>query len=344
MNETNIGANGFAGILAEENKISAQDVLYFRGEVFRDGVVSIQEADALLALNTRVQDKCPEWNEFFVEALTDYTVNQAEPRGYVTVDNAQWIIDAVKADGRVEAANELELLVRILSKSQSSPEVLVGFTLDQIAHAVLEGEGPLANGRTLRMGVIGEAEVELIRAVLYAFGGEGGISISKTEAEFLFDLNDALAPEGNHPAWRELFVKAIGNYLLAAATYGAPSRIEALAREEWLNDTDTDVAGTLAGAVSGIKGMFSRGFFDGIFDDAHSQIEKAWKIRNEKQARAELEAEKLDAAEAQWLIDRLHADGVIHDNERALLSFLKRESHDVDPKVQDLMDKEAISA
>lgn len=344
MNETQFSADSFAGILAEENKISPKDVLYFRGEVFRDGVVSRQEADAILAMNSRVADKCSEWNEFFVEALTDYTVFQAEPRGYVTVDNAQWVINAVEADGRVEVASELELLVRILSKSQSSPEILVGFTLNQIAHAVLEGEGPLANGRELEKGVIGEAEVELIRAVLYSFGGDGGISISKTEAEFLFDLNDALAPEGNHPAWRELFVKAIGNYLLAAATYGAPSRIEALAREEWLSDTSSDVAGTLSGAVTGLTSLFSRGFVDGVFDDAHGQIEKAWKIRNDKQASAEYEAEKLDAIEADWLIDKLFADGVIHENERALLSFLKRESHDVNPKLQELIDEESISA
>ncbi|MGI9401547.1 MAG: hypothetical protein ACR2O0_09860 [Rhizobiaceae bacterium] len=344
MNETRVSAENFVGILAEENKISPKDVLYFRGEVFRDGVVSRQEADALLAMNSQVAEKCQEWNEFFVEALTEYTVFQAEPRGYVTVDNAQWIIDAVNADGRVEAASELELLVRILSKSNSSPEMLVGFTLDQIGHLVLEGEGPLANGRLLEKAVIGETEVELIRAVLYSFGGDGGISISKTEAEFLFDLNDALAPEGNHPAWRELFVKAIGNYLLAAASYSAPSRTEALAREEWLSDTSSDVAGTLTGAVSGITSMFSRGFFDGIFDDAHGQIEKAWKIRNEKQVMAEYEAEKLDAVEAEWLIDKLFADGVIHENERALLSFIKRESHEVNPKLQELMDKESIPA
>ena len=151
----------FAGLLKEPGHISPDDVRYFRSDVFRDGVVSAAEAEALFAMNAGVADKCPEWDAYFVEALTLYVVDQAEPRGYVTSDNAQWLIDCIARDGRVEPANELELLVKILDRSQSSPELLVGFALKIVARAVLEGEGPLASGRVLHKGVIGEAEVEL---------------------------------------------------------------------------------------------------------------------------------------------------------------------------------------
>ena len=34
-----------------------------------------------------------EWVDFFVEAITAYLVEQAEPRGYVSDENAEWRIE-----------------------------------------------------------------------------------------------------------------------------------------------------------------------------------------------------------------------------------------------------------
>ncbi len=73
-------AAGFAGLLKEPGRIQPDDVRYFRGEVFRDGVISHAEAEALFAMNAGVAEKCPEWNEYFVEAITQFVVDQAEPR------------------------------------------------------------------------------------------------------------------------------------------------------------------------------------------------------------------------------------------------------------------------
>lgn len=310
----------FAGLLKEPGRIQPDDVRYFRTEVFRDGVVSQAEAEALFAMNGAVPVKCPEWNEYFVEALAQFVVEQVEPRGYVSVDNAQWLIESISRDGRVEPANELELLVKILDRSQSSPELLVGFALKMVTRAVLEGHGPLASGGRLAPGIINEAEVELMRRILFAYGGESGISISRTEAEILFDLNDRTADADNHPAWRELFVKAIGNYLMAAATDRAPSRLEAIAREEWLADTDTDVAGTIKGAFFGMGELFSRAFLSDTYDSAHRQVEKAWAVRNARMEKAMAQAEQITDTEADWLIEKLKKDGVINENERSLVA------------------------
>jgi hypothetical protein len=226
--------------LAKPQKIGAQDVLRFRREIFEDGIVSRQEAEAVLALNEMASEKCAEWNEFFIEALTDHVVTQAEPQGYVSEDVADWLMTMVTRDGKVDSASELELLVNVLSKANRVPEKLEKMVLDTIGRAVLEGEGPLSKGR-LTPGVIGEAEVELVRQVLFAFGGNGGISISKTEAEFLFMLNAYTDEKLNHPAWREFYVKAIANYLMAATAYRAVPRAQAITREEWLEDRDVDV-------------------------------------------------------------------------------------------------------
>ncbi len=332
----------FAGLLKEPGKIQPDDVRYFRGEVFRDGVVSQAEAEALFSMNTGVSQKCREWDDYFVEALSVYVVEQAEPRGYVSHANAQWVIDSISRDSRVEPANELELVVKILDKSQSSPELLVGFALQMVCRAVLDGEGPLASG-SLERGVINEAEVELLRRILYAYGGEAGISISRTEAEILFELNQRTEGADNHPAWRELFVKAIGNYLMAAATDRAPSRVEAIAREEWLENTDTDVAATLKGAFFGVGELFSKAFLADAFDSAHQQVEKAWAARNARMEASITESEKVTDTEADWLIEKLNADGLINENERALLAFIRRTSPQVSPALESIFEKNAAS-
>ena len=333
----------FAGLLKEPGQISPDDVRYFRSDVFRDGVVSPAEAEALFAMNAGVADKCPEWDAYFVEALTIYIVDQAEPRGYVTNANAQWLIDCIARDGRVEPSNELELLVSILDRSQSSPELLVGFALQIVTRAVLEGEGPLASGRVLHKGVIGEAEVELIRRILYAYGGEGGASISRTEAEILFDLNDRTWEADNHPAWRELFVKAIGNYLMAAATDRAPPRMEALAREAWLEDTTPDVAGTLVGAFASVGKLFSQAFFEDAFVSAHRQTEKAFAARNARIEAQIAQAEAVTDTEAEWLIEKMNKDGLINENERALLAFIRHNTGSVSPSLELFMEQNAAS-
>lgn len=333
----------FAGLLKTPGVISSEDVAYMRREVFRDGVVSPAEADAIFAMNDQVQEKCAEWNGFFAEVLCDYAVHQAEPRGYVSLANAEWLIERISHDGHVEQANELELLVRVMNKARRSPEKLAGFALSEIARAVVEGEGPLANGREIEKGVIGEAEVELLRAALYAFGGEAGISISRAEAEILFDVNAKTAESDNHPAWRELFVKAIGNYLMAAASYRAIPRAEALAREEWLEDTSTDTAGFLKQAFSGFGSLFSDGFL-GEVTGAHEQMEQAWAARNAAQETAEQAAARIDQDEAEWLIDRLVSDGIIHDDEKALLDFIRREAGPVAPVLEPWLDSGKIAS
>jgi len=332
--------NGFASLLQVPGRIGPLDVRHMRGEVFRDGIVSHAEAKALFALDGAVSDKCPEWAEFFVEALTDFIVDQAEPRGYVSLANAQWLISRVSHDGHLDTLTELELLVKVLDRAKSSPELLVRYVLSEIARTSIEGDGPLARGRTLKKGVIDEPEVEMIRRVLYAFGGAAGASISRSEAEVLFDLNDRTANEANHPAWGELFVKAIANYLMAAATYRAPPRAVALAREEWLEDDSTDIRSTVVGAFAGLGKMLTGSFLDNAVD-AHSQIENAWAERNRRMAEQEAAAAVISDEEADWLIDRLGRDGVIHANERALLKFIKQESPDIHPRLKPWLDKSA---
>ncbi len=331
----------YAALLQKPGVIAESDVLHFRREVFQDGFVSQIEADAVFAMNDAVQIKCAQWNEFFTEVMTDYVVDQAEPRGYVSNANAQWLVGRISHDGVVDSATELELLVRVLAKANDCPPALASFALAQVAFAVIEGEGPLARGMNLTKGVIGEAEVELLRTIMYAAGGANGLSISKQEAEILFDLNERTNAARNHPAWRDLFVRAVANYLMSVSSVNIPSRSEALARQEWLEDTEEDVSGFFGNMVGGLGSFFTEGFFDDVFTSSHVQMERAWRAKNDAHAKASSHAVAVDASEASWLVERIKRDGRVNDNEKALLAFIRKESSQVDPKVLQLMEQVA---
>ncbi len=64
----------------------------------------------------------------------------------------------------------------------------------------------------------------MIRRLIYGSGGQNGLAISRTEAEFLFALNRATAGGENDPAWRDLFVKAITMHLLFGGD--SPERVD----------------------------------------------------------------------------------------------------------------------
>ena len=319
--------------LKNSGKIGAEDVQGMRMLVFGDGYISISEAEALFDLNANCYPRDVSWNLFFIEALTDFMVRQVEPSGYVTVENSGWLISMISKDGCVESDTELDLLINILDQAKWSPESLVSFALNQVKQAVIEGDGPIAKQNNLVRGFVGETEVNLLRKILYAFGVDGGLAITKTEAEILFDINDATADAENHPNWSDLFVKAIANHIMSGSGYAVPNRQEALRREVWLDSEDTT-----GGFLSK---MISRGGTR-IFESYVEQSpEEAALARLEEQRLEIITGEKITGSEAAWLIDRIGRDGIFHENEKALLIFIKEESPDLHPSLKPLLEKAA---
>ena len=111
---------------------------------------------------------------FFVEALSDFLVENVEPSGYVNDKQAKWLMSAISRGQHIASRVELELLITVIEKSKRSPEILSAFALSQIADAILDYKGPLAD-QNRRQGVITSRDVNMLRRVLYAFGGEGSI-------------------------------------------------------------------------------------------------------------------------------------------------------------------------
>ncbi len=323
-----------AGIKSQ-SRIRSEDVLGLRRQVYGDHTIDRQEADALIALNSACPDQCPEWHDFLVEAITDYIVHQEKPAGYIVAGNAEWLIAAVSRDGKVTTLTELELLVRVLETAKYSTEELVSFALEQVKYAVTEGNGPLARGGELVPGVIGEPEVDLLRRILYAFGGDGNVGVTRAEAEILFAINDAIADADNHPSWNELFVKAIANFVMCASGYEAPTRDEALRRESFFGRSDADIGGFFARMVSGGAGGILAAY------RRSGDVDADWEARNRRVEASARLAERIDHVEARWLAERIGRDGRLHENEHALISFIKQTSPAIHPDLKALLDRVA---
>ncbi len=67
----------------------------------------------------------------------------------------------------------------------------------------------------------------------------------------------------------------------------------------------------------------------------------AWARRNEALEASEQSANAIDSAECHWLVERIGRDGVLHENEKALISYLKQESPSLHASLQPLLDKVA---
>ncbi|MER9756291.1 hypothetical protein NKJ46_23170 [Mesorhizobium sp. M0166] len=320
--------------LTSKNRITAEDVIMLRREVFGDGVVTRGEAEALFALDATARDKCAEWLEFFVEAVTDFIVHQEKPAGYVSQDNADWLIRTISRDGMVDSQTELELLVHVLEVAKSSPSTLSGYALEQVAHAVVDGKGPLMAGGRFIPGSIAKAEIELLRRILYAYGGDGNIAISRAEAEVLFEINERTAAGDNDPSWNDLFVKAIANFVMCSAGYEPPVRDVALRRDSFFEQADPEIGSFFSRMVSG--GL------SGIMEAYRSpgDVEAEWESRNKAAEALARRAETVDAGEAKWLAEHI-GDRPLHENERALLTLIKHASPEIHPALKPLIDKVA---
>jgi len=323
----------FVAARIADGKLSEDDVVTLRRYIYVDMTVSLEEGQALFRLVDAGLDCHEDWYELFPEAIGDILAHQARPEGYVSEENAHWLIGQITADGHICTKTELDAVLHVLEKARQVPDFLQQFALKAVADSVITGKGATRSGAELVPGVIADGEVELLRRVLYAGSGSRGTAVSREEAEVLFDLNDATREAENAPAWSELFAKAVGNYVMAMSGFTPPPRKVALAREDWLNQP--------GGFEGGLRGFFRKMMAGGAggVREAFEDGPDPTAARGEAM-RAEIAANEIvTAEEAAWLVDRIGRDGVLHDNERALLRFIRQESTDIHEALRPLLSK-----
>ena len=311
------------GILAR-GVVRADDVLALRREVFGEITVTPAEVEALFRIDEGTEKRVGEWRAFFLEAMTDWLVRQQEPSGYITQEQADWLVARIKADGRVRDGTELELVVRALELADEAPASLSAFGLSLVTRAVVENDG-----------VISADEVQRMRRLVFALSGPGRMAVTREEAGALFDLNDATRGRDNDPSWTDFFMRAVANAVTAAAGWAPPSRAEALRRQAWLEAPENDPGGLLGDALSAARGLTPGRLRDALFGDDHAHYD----AHLTRQDRAAAGAAPVDREEAVWLLDRIGRDGDFDVNERALIAFLQEIAPTTDPALRPLIDR-----
>lgn len=329
------------GIAVDEivarGSIGEADVLRLRSAFYGAGGISADEADVLLSLDAACPVKPRTWPEFVVEAITDFIVTQVAPEGYVNADNAAWLIARVTGpDGRIRSRTALDVVVSVIDRARWSPASLARFALSQIRDTVLTGSGPLRAGSEPAPGTISESEVELLRRMLYAFGGDGNVAVTRAEAEVLFDIDEAIARGPASPAWTDLFVKAIANVVMSASSYAVPTREEALRREAWLDDAPDVSPLTILKGVLELPSLLA-GY-------RRQSREEAALERLERQRVELIVNEEITEGEAKWLAERIGRDGRLSPSEVALVAYLEKESPAIHPELQALVSRLAPAA
>ncbi|MEL7519836.1 MAG: hypothetical protein AAFN48_12885 [Pseudomonadota bacterium] len=227
---------------AMDGKVSAEEVLALRRQGWGDGVIHRDEAEALFALNDALEERSDEWCDFFVEAIGEFVLNGTPPRLQCSVEEADWLIERVDHDGKIESFAELEALVRIIERAENTPQKLKDYILRAVEDEVLTGVGPTRCGGELSDTHISAAECKILRRVIFASGGHGPAAVSRFDAETLFRLKDETLAEANAPEWDELFLDGVANYLKGFALQNAQiSHERKLELESFIADNKANV-------------------------------------------------------------------------------------------------------
>ena len=335
-----MGALKAVGIdaIMKRGSIKDIDVLDLRKAFYGDNTMSADEAQLLFTVNKSSPVQDPAWAPFFIEAVTDFLVNQAQPEGYITAENASWLLARCSTQGVVNSHLEFDLVVNILERSRWSPVSLVSFALEQIRRAVANGEGPLRSDGLTPKNHITSADIEQIRRIIYAFGGDGNVAITRSEAEVLFAINDAVEQGQPNPAWTDFLVKALANSVMAASGYAVPPREDALKEGDWLDRRGDLSPSALLRSIANTSLLEVKDLY---FEQSAEERALA---RLERQRIEIITNEQITEGEASWLAERLGRDGTISANERALIDFLNRESPNVHPVLKDAMSRICAAA
>lgn len=291
--------------VARLGEMSEEEARRIVNQVYEDGIVSRGEAEALFRLNDQLTIADAHWKMRFTEAVKDYLLTREPPEGWVSEEEAIWLIKQVDHHGNRPSLEEIDLVIHILRFADGAHESLFDHALSTVSQRII------ADGRA-------DADmVERMRFLVFARSGDGASWVSRNEAVLLFQTNDAIAFAKNDPSWNDFFARAIANHLMARA-HPNPATIEdALRRDKWVKDTDS---GPL-----GFFGRMATSFDGGWFEKVAYSSKKASQARMKAADIASRAAAEVTEDENAWLMKRLGWDDKVSPAERALLEFLKGE-------------------
>ncbi len=148
------------------------------------------------------------WQDAFVTGLFHYYASYIKTQDHVE------LIKRIKEDGKVDEATELRLLMLINRKFEGASDELQDAILEEVHQSVMHSTDSNFIDANRIEGSVDAEDIILLRRTIFGAGSDGGIGISRREAELLFRIDMDTASVENHKDWPEFFATAIRSYLM----------------------------------------------------------------------------------------------------------------------------------
>ena len=193
-----------ACVIAGKGRITPEDVLLLRHQLWPDGLCSRQQVAMALALHDCCPLSCSEWTGYLVESVTAYVVWHESRSGKVSGSTAGWLLELLAEAGTVRTPAGLDILLHVLDAATSVPNFLSGAVLNQLRLALLpQPRGAYVERRSDARGIT-KRDLAFLWRVLRSAVDRGRLNLSRAERLILKEIDQLGAPAEHHPGWREM--------------------------------------------------------------------------------------------------------------------------------------------
>lgn len=115
-----------------DGAVDSGEVADIRAEIYDDNLIATDEATMLFEINNAVTgnpDNDPAWDDLFVEAITEYVLQDEETPGNVDDEEANFLIAQIGADEDIDPLEE-RLLYNIEDRASIISPVLLDYLDD----------------------------------------------------------------------------------------------------------------------------------------------------------------------------------------------------------------------
>ena len=271
--------------------------------------------------------------ELIAEVAKDVFIHGVDPEGYVTDADAAWLIQRL-GDGGLSCRAEYQILETVISHALSLPAALTEFAVREVEKAILTGRRDAIGGVDHEPGIVTDADVAALRALVFAPTQGSSLHVSRGVAEALFDIAHATATSRNSEEFAPFFARAVGNYLMGVAFLGTPDREEAL-------EVEKASALSFGAFLTSMRSLPSAAQFASALESTTGQEEDAFAEQNRETERRLAAASAIDSDEAKWILAHLSRGGPLTDAERRLIGFIRDEATSAPPEITALYDRAA---
>jgi uncharacterized tellurite resistance protein B-like protein len=121
--------------IVEDGVVDAAEVVEIRNVFYADGIIDREEADAMFAINDAVtgNDNAEEYALLFVKVLSDYVLEDEVSPGIVDVEEGDYLVDKIGADGQVDDA-EKALLLNLAANATSIESDALKILIEKVSN------------------------------------------------------------------------------------------------------------------------------------------------------------------------------------------------------------------